>query len=153
MALIVARRLAKPRWAPLLRWIARHRRQVLPGKFGFYLSILIPERLLSSLADDWRRSLAIIPWISAPIVVFKAQQRDDNPERDTTAWQRHSPDVTVISVGGNHFTMFDPPHLVDLCARFTAACTARSNQDIVDSTDERPCDRQSREGRVRSSMR
>lgn len=38
VSLIVVRRLLSPRWAPLLRWIARHRRAVLPGKIDFYLS-------------------------------------------------------------------------------------------------------------------
>ncbi len=118
LALIVTRRLVKPRWQPLLRWIGRHRRKILLGRIDFYLSFYIHRLRLIQLAREWSRRLTAAPRISAPITIFRAGEGGISSDRSAAAWGKHSPAVTEVTVGGDHFTMFDPPHLTDLCVQF-----------------------------------
>jgi acyl-coenzyme A synthetase/AMP-(fatty) acid ligase/thioesterase domain-containing protein len=133
LAHIATRRLVSPRWAPLLRWLARHRRSVLRGRIDFYISFHLHRSWLAQLASEWRARLTQVPWLPAPITLFRTDHGADLAAWDTAAWRVHSPRVTVVPVGGDHFTMFDPPHLADLCARFRGACAAVPAQEIAAS--------------------
>jgi acyl-coenzyme A synthetase/AMP-(fatty) acid ligase/thioesterase domain-containing protein len=133
LAHIATRRLVSPRWAPLLRWVARHRRSVLRGRIDFYISFHLHRSWLVQLASEWRARLTQVPWLPAPITLFRTDHGADRAAWDAAAWRAHSPRVTVVPVGGDHFTMFDPPHLADLCARFRGACAATSAQEIAAS--------------------
>lgn len=130
LALIATRRLVSPRWAPLLRWLARYRRSVLPGRIDFYLSFHLHRSWLVQLARDWRRRLPAIPPLPLPITLFRSSTGIDRADR-IAAWNQCSSIVTVVPVGGDHFTMLDPPHLADLCARFKAACVAKAAKESV----------------------
>lgn len=132
LALIATRRLVSPRWAPLLRWLARHRRAVLPGRIDFYLSFHLHRSWLMQLAADWRRRLPSIPKLPLPVTLFRSSAGPDRADR-IAAWTQYSPMVTVVPVGGDHFTMLDPPHLADLCARFKAACGVEKVREFVPS--------------------
>lgn len=128
LALIATRRLVlSPRWAPLLRWIARNRRRVLPGRVDFYLSFHIQRSYLLKLTSDWRGRLREIPWLPVAITLFIVNRQGGTTDLEA-GWNQHSPNVTVVPVAGNHLTIFDPPHLADLCASFRAALTTETMQ-------------------------
>jgi thioesterase domain-containing protein len=120
VAEVVARHLVRPRWAFLLRWLARHRRKVMPARIDFYLSFCINEQYLH-LMSDWHRRIRKISRLPTPITVF-ATGDESAREACEASWKPFSSEVSVVPVGGDHFSMLSPPHLSYLCARFRMAC-------------------------------
>ena len=125
----VARRLVRPRWASLMRWLASHRRTVLPGKIDFYLSFCFHEHYLGR-AYNWNPSVQEIQRLPVPITLFRASEQIQVHQLGETSnqdngWNQHSSDVTVVTVSGNHYTMLEQPHLTNLCDHVKATCAAR----------------------------
>lgn len=84
------------------------------------------------LTVDWRRRLPAIPKLPVPITLFRSSEGATRADR-IAAWKQYSSMVTVVPIGGDHFTMFDPPHLAELCARFKEACAVEKAREFVPS--------------------
>ncbi len=118
---------------PLALWLVlRVCRARLPGDFGFYLHWHIRRRALSHLVKTWWAQIASpLPQLCVPATLFRSMEHRAEAPADL-GWRRICPDITTVAVGGDHYTMFDPPNLEPLCASFTASlkqtavATARS---------------------------
>ena len=116
--------LANPPREWRLRLAARICRLGLPGNFGFHLHRHIRRHLLTGLVTAWwAERPSPLPQLQMPAVLFRStEHRADAPE--DLGWRQLCPSVTSVAVSGGHNTMFDPPNLEPLCARFTASALA-----------------------------
>ncbi len=101
----------------------------LPGDFGFYLHWHIRRRVLSHLVKAWWARIASpMPQLRMPVALFRSKEhRPGTP--DDLGWGEIFPNLTVVAVDGDHYTMFDSPNLEALSARFTT-----STLDVVRHT-------------------
>jgi thioesterase domain-containing protein len=118
LARFIIRRLISPRWAPLLRLVARFRHVRLPGDLGFYLHSQLRMTLLTGLVTAWhQQTTAPAQLLPTRVVLFRAEGHPENVP-DDHGWREFCADLTIVPVTGDHRSMFDPPHLATLGRRF-----------------------------------
>jgi acyl-coenzyme A synthetase/AMP-(fatty) acid ligase/thioesterase domain-containing protein len=107
---------------PLSMWLVlRVCRARLPGDFGFYLHWHIRRRVLAHLVKTWwAQNASPLPQLRVPATLFRSMEHRTDAPADLS-WSRICPEVTTVAVGGDHYTMFDPPNLEPLCGCFTAS--------------------------------
>ena len=121
LASYVSRLLTNPSRPSQLRLAARFCRSRLSGDFGFYLHWHIRMHILKHLVEAWWAQMTPpLPQLRVPAVLFRCTQPRDNASEDL-GWREICPNVTIVAVGGHHFTMFEPPNLEPLCAHFAAS--------------------------------
>lgn len=121
IASYLSRWLAKAPRALGLSMVLRVCRARLPGDFGFYLHWHIRRRVLSHLVKSWWAQIAgPLPQLRGPATLFRSSEHRADAAADL-GWHRICPEITAVAVGGDHYTMFDPPNLDPLCACFTAS--------------------------------
>lgn len=138
LAEYAARRLTGPRWAPVLRTLARFPHARLPGELGFYLHERLRARMLAEFAatlrEDMYRAIPLAggKFVDVPVVVFRAGEQARATVADL-GWRALFPGASVVPVAGGHNTMFDPPHLDGLVAAVLRAIgEAAWDRDRVD---------------------
>jgi amino acid adenylation domain-containing protein len=104
-----------------LRLAALFYRARMPGDFGFYLHHYTRSRVLLRLVKaGWAQIARLQPQPRVSAVLFRSMERPaDAP--DDLGWNEICPNVTVVAVGGDHYTMLDSPNLEALSARFMAS--------------------------------
>jgi acyl-coenzyme A synthetase/AMP-(fatty) acid ligase/thioesterase domain-containing protein/acyl carrier protein len=120
LAHIATRRLLSPRGAPLLRWLARHQRRVLPRRMDFALSFHLTRSLLAGHTAAWRADLGPARKLAVAATVIRAAHHATAPAY--LGWDAFCDEVGEVVVPGDHFTMLDPPHETALHAAFVDAC-------------------------------
>lgn len=121
LARAVARRLTSPRWRWLLRLAVRFSRSHarLPWDFGYYLRGHLRIGLLTKLIATHRANRPPEPVLtSVPFVLFRSGG-ESAVHRDL-GWAGYGHSLSIVAVDGDHFNMFDLPHLPVLADRFVA---------------------------------
>ena len=119
LARSVVRRLTSPRWQKLLPAATRLINSRLPWDFGYYLRGHLRIGLLTKFIDSHRANFAPRPALATvPLALLRSARRAAG--NDDLGWAGYGQSVTVIPVEGDHFNMFDPPHLQALADRFVA---------------------------------
>jgi thioesterase domain-containing protein len=119
LAYYVSRPLTDPPRPSQLRLAAYFCRARMPGDFGFYLHHYIRTRVLARLVETgWAQMARPLPQPGVPLVVFRSTERQPHAA-DDLGWREICPNVTVVPVAGNHYTMLEAPNLEPLSARFT----------------------------------
>lgn len=117
LARAVVRRLASPRWERLLPAATRLSNARLPWDFGYYLRGHLRIGLLTKFLEHHRAHFAPLPALaSVPLVLLRSDLRQ--ADQHDLGWAGYGQSVSVMPVPGDHFNMFDPPHLQEVAARF-----------------------------------
>ena len=121
LAAYVSRLLTTPPRASQLRQAARFCRTRVSGGFGFYLHWHIRRYMLTHFMREWWAQLPQqLPRLRVPAVLFRSTQHRASSVEDL-GWRKICANLTILPVGGDHNTMFEPPNLERLCANFTAS--------------------------------
>ncbi len=132
-AMVAARLLARPDKPNRLRLAARLRHMPLPSDFAAHLNAYLCEAALALLVRTWRqRSAEARQVIDAPTVLFRARERQFEASRDL-GWGAVCTSLRVVDVAGDHLTMLRPPHLAELCARFSEAVAASGHASAAET--------------------
>lgn len=120
LARSVVRRLTSPRWHKLLPAAIRLSNARLPWDFGYYLRGHLRIGLLTKFISVHRENFAPLPALaSVPLVLLRSERAATG--RQDLGWAGYGRSIAVVPVGGDHFNMFDPPHLHVLAERFVTA--------------------------------
>ena len=122
LARAAARRLTSPRWRWMLRLTVRFSRghTRLPWDFGYYLRGHLKIGLLTKLIATHRANHPPEPIMaSVPFVLFRSGGRAAVTQ--DRGWTGYGHPLSIVAVDGDHFNMFDPPHLPLLADRFVTA--------------------------------
>jgi len=119
LASLTVQELNRPGRARLLRhaqWL-RHAR--LPGGFVYYLNRYMREVLHGCMHRAWRAEVTAQAAADIPAVLFRTEQgRPEASHDEAMGWRALCPGIQIVQVSGNHDTMWRPPHLTTLRARF-----------------------------------
>jgi thioesterase domain-containing protein len=120
LARSVVRRLTSPRWRWLEPMAIRVSNMRLPWDFGYYLRGHLRIGLLERIIARHRANFAPRPALAGvPLLLFRS---DAHGEADgDMGWTGYGQSVSVVPVVGDHFNMFDQPHLDVLAGRFMDA--------------------------------
>jgi thioesterase domain-containing protein len=66
---------------------------------------------------DWVKKRPDAAPLKAPVVLFRSQR----PGPPDLGWTKHQLELTIVPIGGNHFTLFAPEFLEALIASFAGA--------------------------------
>jgi len=119
-AFAVAWQLKRPRWDPLLRLYARIPRRYLKGKFTVYLDRDLLSQHMDPLLRQWVAGYDTLRPLPIPVYLFRTGQHSANIPHHL-GWASCCPDLTVISVAGNHLSMLGRSNLPIVCAAFQKA--------------------------------
>ena len=118
----IARVLATRACAPLLRGMAGRSTWALPGDFDMHMRHRLNMMVMVRLSNEWRRGAGPLGRLDdVPVVLFRAEKRQDPADAPDLGWGAHCNNLRVIPVPGDHGSMLKPPNLETLRAAFIAA--------------------------------
>jgi acyl-coenzyme A synthetase/AMP-(fatty) acid ligase/thioesterase domain-containing protein/acyl carrier protein len=113
-----------------LRLIVRFCRARLPGDLGFYLHWHIRRSVLTHLVKTWWTQIpSPIPQLHVPATLFRSTKHRADAS-DDLGWREICPNIAVIPVDGDHYTMLETPNLEELSARFTTSILDAVEQQV-----------------------
>lgn len=120
LARALVRRLASPRLMWLMPLATRLSQMRLRSDFIYYLRGHLRISLLGKFTMAQRGNFAPCPAMAGvPLLLLRSVLREGDSE--DLGWAGFGRSVAVVPVEGDHFTMFDPPHVQTLAERFVAA--------------------------------
>jgi nonribosomal peptide synthetase DhbF len=107
----VSRRLARDKHRLIFHFLAKITRARLPVRLKYFVDRCLLEALQITVMESWGAHItSMSPKIDVPIFLFRSDERPAHVP-DDLGWNMFSSNVTIVPVGGDHHTMFDPPRL------------------------------------------
>jgi thioesterase domain-containing protein/acyl carrier protein len=101
----------------LLTRVTRFDHMLCRGMGGVRVDVFIQMRLFWELWTTWLEKNAPPQLLRAPTFLF----RSEGPGSPSLGWEAYCSDLTIVTVPGDHHTMFDMEHLDELIDQFIAA--------------------------------